>query len=154
VLEPGDLDVYPMWEPERISPRAVDVVFECSGKKSAMEAGLSQLRRGGTLTLVGAGIEPPSFDPNRMILNELHVCGSFVYDADGFERALELLASGRLPIDVLIDPVDVPLDRLGDAMAGLAAGRIAGKAMVVPRLSTDPDGPAGPDRTTAAPEDP
>ena len=29
-----------------------------------------------------------------MLLNELTVCGSFVYDADGFERALELLGVG------------------------------------------------------------
>jgi (R,R)-butanediol dehydrogenase/meso-butanediol dehydrogenase/diacetyl reductase len=78
VLQPEDLEVYPMWEPERISPHAVDVVFECSGKGAAMEAGFNQLRRGGMLTLVGAGIEPPRFDPNRMILNELRVCGSFV----------------------------------------------------------------------------
>ena len=34
------------------------------------------------LVLVGAGIEAPSFDPNRLILNELQVSGSFVYDAD------------------------------------------------------------------------
>jgi len=94
--------------------------------------------------MVGAGIEPPSFDPNRMILNELSVTGSFVYDADGFVRALELLASGALPTDLLIDPVDVPLDLLGDALTGLAQGRIAGKAMVVPRLSTDPS-PADPE---------
>jgi len=155
VFAPEDLELYPMWEPERISPYAVDVVLECSGKKAAMQAGFNQLRRGGVLTLVGAGIEPPSFDPNRMILNELQVCGSFVYDEDGFERALELLASGALPTDVLIDPNDVPLDLVGAAMSGLAEGRIAGKAMVVPRLSTDPTGPTDPtDRAqpTAAPE--
>jgi hypothetical protein len=40
---------------------------------------------------------------------------------------------------VLIDPVDVPLDLLGAAMTGLAEGHIAGKAMVVPHLSTDPN---------------
>ncbi len=133
VLVPDDLPTYPLWEPERISPRAVDVVFECSGKKAAMEAGFQQLRRGGRLVLVGAGIEPPTFDPNRMLLNELSVCGSFVYDADGFDRALDLLASGALPTDALIEPDDVPLDRLGPALDGLATGRIAGKVMVVPR---------------------
>jgi threonine dehydrogenase-like Zn-dependent dehydrogenase len=138
VLHPDDLQVFPMWEPERISDLAVDVVLECSGKKVAIEAGFNQLRRGGRLVMVGAGIEAPTFDPNRMLLNELEVCGSFVYDADGFERALELLTSGKLPTDLLIDPVDVPLDRLGEAMAGLASGRIAGKAMVVPRLAGDP----------------
>jgi (R,R)-butanediol dehydrogenase/meso-butanediol dehydrogenase/diacetyl reductase len=137
VLHPDDLQVFPMWEPERTSDLAVDVVLECSGKKVAIEAGFHQLRRGGRLVMVGAGIEAPSFDPNRMLLNELEVCGSFVYDEDGFERALELLASGRLPTDLLIDPVDVPLDRLGEAMDGLASGRIAGKAMVVPRLAAD-----------------
>ena len=90
---PDELELFPPFEPDRISTRAVDVVLECSGKKAAMEAGFHQLRRGGTLVLVGAGIEAPSFDPNRMLLNELVVTGSFVYDADGFERALELLAS-------------------------------------------------------------
>ena len=68
------------------------MVLECSGKKAAMEAGFHQLRRGGTLALVGAGIEHPTFDPNRFVLNELHVVGSFIYDQGGFERALDLLA--------------------------------------------------------------
>ena len=135
VLDPTELETYRPWEPERQSPRAVDVVFECSGKKAAMECGFHQLRRGGHLVLVGAGIEAPSFDPNRLILNELTVTGSFVYDADGFERALEMLGSGRLPVDVLIDPDDVSLDGLGEAMQSLAEGRIAGKVMVVPGRS-------------------
>jgi threonine dehydrogenase-like Zn-dependent dehydrogenase len=142
VLDPADLEVFPMWEPERVSERAVHVVLECSGKKAAMEAGFHQLRRGGTLALVGAGIEAPSFDPNRFILNELAVVGSFVYDQGGFEHALELLADERFPTDLLIESEDVPLDRLSDALAGLAAGRFAGKVMVVPRLSDTAPAPA------------
>jgi threonine dehydrogenase-like Zn-dependent dehydrogenase len=113
----------------------VDVVLECSGKKPAMEAALSQLRRGGRLVFVGAGMEAPAFDPNRVLLNELEICGSFVYDNDGFERAIELLSSGELPVDALVDPVDVPLDLLGKALAGLADGSIPGKVMVVPQVS-------------------
>ncbi len=136
VLDPSDLEVFPAWEPDRISTRAVDVVLECSGKKAAMEAGFNQLRRGGRLVMVGAGIEAPTFDPNRMLLNELTITGSFVYDADGFDRALELLADPRFPTEALIDPSDVPLDGLIDALHGLADGRIAAKAMVVPRRST------------------
>jgi threonine dehydrogenase-like Zn-dependent dehydrogenase len=135
VLDPSDLEVFPMWEPERISERAAHVVLECSGKKSAMEAGFHQLRRGGTLVLVGAGLDPPTFDPNRFVLNELHVVGSFVYDQGGFERALDVLASDGFPTDRLIEADDVNLDQLSDALAGLATGRFAGKVMVVPRLS-------------------
>jgi 2-desacetyl-2-hydroxyethyl bacteriochlorophyllide A dehydrogenase len=137
VVHPDDLPTFPLWEPEALAPRAVDVVFECSGRKAAMEAGLQQLRRGGRLVLVGAGIEPPSFDANRMLLNELTVTGSFIYDADGFDRALELLASGAIPSDALIEPDDVPLDRLGDALGRLAAGDVAGKVMIVPKLAAE-----------------
>jgi len=133
VIAPDVLETYPPWEPERLSPRAVDVVLECSGKKAAMEVGFHQLRRGGRLVLVGAGIEAPAFDPNRFILNELEICGSFVYDADGFEQALALLASGALPLSLLIDPTDVGLDGISAALQDLATGRIAGKVMVVPR---------------------
>lgn len=136
-LHPDDLELFPPWEPDRIAERAVDVVLECSGKKAAMEAGLSQLRRGGRLVFVGAGMEAPSFDPNRVLLNEIEICGSFVYDADGFQRAIELLGSGVMPIDVLVDPVDVPLDLLGDALVCLADGSIPGKVMVVPHVSAD-----------------
>jgi threonine dehydrogenase-like Zn-dependent dehydrogenase len=135
VLDPSDLEVFPPWEPERIARRATHVVLECSGKKDAMVAGFHQLRRGGTLALVGAGVEHPAFDPNRFILNELNVVGSFVYDLGGFERALELLATDGFPTDRLIETEDVTLDRLSDTLVGLAEGRFAGKVMVVPKLS-------------------
>jgi (R,R)-butanediol dehydrogenase/meso-butanediol dehydrogenase/diacetyl reductase len=139
-VDPGELEQYPAWEPERLSPHAVDAVLECSGKKAAVESALHQLRRGGRLVLVGAGMEQPTFDPNRILLNELEICGSFVYDADGFERALGLLHGGSLPLEVLVEEQDVPLDRLPDALSGLAEGRIAGKVMVVPRTSEEVPG--------------
>jgi threonine dehydrogenase-like Zn-dependent dehydrogenase len=135
VLTPDDLEIFPPWEPERIAEAAVHVVLECSGRKAAMEAGFHQLRRGGTLALVGAGVEAPSFDPNRFLLNELTVCGSFVYDQGGFETALELLAAPGFPTERLIEAEDVPLDRLSQALVDLAEGRKAGKVMVVPRLA-------------------
>ena len=132
LVDPEDLEVFPPWEPERMSSRAVDVVLECSGHRSAIEAGFSQLARGGILVMVGAGIDHPQFDINRMILNELTVTGSFVYDQGGFERALELLASDGFPSELLIDPDDIRLNAIGDTLEALAAGRIAGKVMVVP----------------------
>lgn len=132
VLGPDQLDLPHLAEPERMVAGAVDVVFECSGKRAAMEAGLGQLRRGGMLVLVGAGIEGPRFDPNRILLNELLITGSFVYDAGGFDTALDLLASGAIPTARLIDPQDVPLSGLLDAMVALAAGDIAGKVLVRP----------------------
>lgn len=132
VLEPGDLVVPSIAEPDRIVDGAVDVVLECSGKASAMEAGLAQLVRGGTLVLVGAGIEPPRFDPNRILLNGLVITGVFQHDDGGFEEALAMLGSGRLPVEALLEPGTVPLEAMLDAMRDLAAGRIAGKVLVKP----------------------
>jgi L-iditol 2-dehydrogenase len=134
VVDPADLEVFPSFEPERLSARAVHVVLECSGHKAAIEAAFHQLLRGGILVMVGAGIDHPTFDINRMILNELTVTGSFVYDLGGFERALALLASEDFPADLLIDPTDVPLNAIGEALEDLAVGRIAGKVMVVPEV--------------------
>ena len=132
VVDPADLVVPSIAEPGLVVEDAVDVVLECSGKRRAMEAGLAQLVRGGTLVLVGAGIDPPRFDPNRILLNELVITGSYEYAADGFEQALLLLASGALPIDELLEPDAVPLDGLLDAMRSLAEGGLAGKVLVKP----------------------
>ena len=132
VIDPADLVVPSMAEPGLVVDAAVDVVIECSGKAAAMEAGLAQLVRGGTLVLVGAGIEPPRFDPNRILLNELVITGAFTYDQGGFEQALDLLASGALPTEALLEPDDVPLAGLLDAMHALAGGRLAGKVLVRP----------------------
>ena len=132
VCHPDDLDVPSRAEPGRVVDGAVDVVLECSGHAAAMEAGLAQLIPGGTLVLVGAGMASPRFDPNRILLNELVVTGANCYDKDGFERALDLLVAGALPVDDLIEPEGVGLDGLLDAMHGLAEGRLAGKVLVQP----------------------
>jgi threonine dehydrogenase-like Zn-dependent dehydrogenase len=101
-----------------------------------MEAGLGQLVKAGTLVLVGAGIERPRFDPNRILLNELTVTGSFVYDADGFERSLELLARPDFPSQLLLEDDDVVLDDLYGALEGLASGELPAKVLVVPWKGT------------------
>ena len=120
----------PGWHPGHLLEEPYDRAIECSGNRKAMEQALGQLGRMGRLVFVGAGIDGPRFDANRIMLNELEVTGAFVYDADGFEQALDLLP--RLPLEHLIEPVDVTLPKLFDAMERLAAGELAGKVMVTP----------------------
>jgi threonine dehydrogenase-like Zn-dependent dehydrogenase len=137
VRGPDELDVPSIAEPDRIVEGAVDVVLECSGKRAAMEAGLAQLLRGGRLVLVGAGIEPPTFDPNRILLNELVITGSFTYDASGFDDALGLIASGDLPVEQLLEPDEVPLTGVLAAMQQSARGEVAAKVLVAPSAEDD-----------------
>jgi (R,R)-butanediol dehydrogenase/meso-butanediol dehydrogenase/diacetyl reductase len=136
VIGPDELEVPGPFDPGAVVSDAVDVVLECSGHGDAMEAGLAQLKRRGRLVLVGAGMAAPRFDPNRILLNELTITGAFCYDADGFDRSLALLASGKLPLDELIDPVDVPLHGALDAMNALASGKIAAKVLIAPGASS------------------
>jgi 2-desacetyl-2-hydroxyethyl bacteriochlorophyllide A dehydrogenase len=137
VIEPDALETISIAEPHRVVAEPFDAVVECSGKREAMEAALCQLRRGGTLVLVGTGMEPPTFDPNRILLNELVVTGAFEYDTGGFDEALHILASGELDVATLLAPDDVPLSGLLAAMEDLAAGNIAGKVLTAPGLSGD-----------------
>jgi 2-desacetyl-2-hydroxyethyl bacteriochlorophyllide A dehydrogenase len=112
------------------------VAFECSGHAAAAEAALDQLDFAGTLMMVGTGRELPRINHNRMIVLELTILGAYNYDAEGFGPALELLASGMLRTDLLIEPDDVSLDDLGHAMQRLAQGEIAGKVMVRPQVTS------------------
>lgn len=131
VVEPDALEVPPM--PFAVIDDACQIAFECSGNPAAFEASLAQLDKLGTLVIVGTGMKWPRLDPNRVLLNELTITGAYAYDDDGFEQALELLASGELSTDLLIEASDVSLDGIIDAMEGLIAGRFGGKVLVAPR---------------------
>jgi 2-desacetyl-2-hydroxyethyl bacteriochlorophyllide A dehydrogenase len=111
-----------------------DAVFECSGRSSAAEQGLLQLRRRGSLVLVGTGATRPRFEAMRILLNELIITGVYNYDPDGLGEALELLEKGVLPMQDLVEAEDVPLDELLPSMQRQVAGEISGKLLVAPGL--------------------
>ena len=131
VVEPDHL-TQPTW-PMELVEKPYQAAFDCSGNREAMENALANLDVAGTLVLSGTGMRRPRFDPNRIILNELTVTGTVEYTPDDYVASLDLLASGRLPTDMLIEPEDQPLSRLEWALGGLSRGEIAGKVMVVPR---------------------
>lgn len=125
-----DLDVPSGIEPDRIVDDAMDVVLECSGKRPAFEAGVTQLRKRGTIVVIGTGLDPPALDLNRTLINEITIVGAFEYDPDGFSEALAMLASGGLPTGRLIEGRDVALDGLPEALGRLSGGEVAGKQLV------------------------
>jgi (R,R)-butanediol dehydrogenase/meso-butanediol dehydrogenase/diacetyl reductase len=112
------------------------VIFECSGHASAIEAAFGQLDLAGTLVIVGTGFEPPRINQNRMIIFELEIVGAYNYDDDGFRPAVDLLDSGSLPLESLIEPNDIPLSEVMDSMVRLSRGEIPSKVMVKPVLSS------------------
>ena len=130
VVTPGQLPAPAM--PTGIVPEPYQLAIECSGRADAMETALANLDRAGTLVLSGTGMRRPRFDPNRIILQELTLTGTVEYIPSDYHAAIALLASGLLPVDDLIEAVDVPLDGLQQAMEQLMAGELAGKVLVAP----------------------
>jgi len=131
VVAPEALEVPPM--PFTIVDQACDAAFECSGHPEAMTAALAQLRRLGTYVIVGTGMRRAKWDHNRVLMNELQVTGAYNYDSGGFDAALELLASGALPTELLIDPDDEPLEGVLAAIEALGRGERSAKVMIAPR---------------------
>ena len=116
--------------PIRLAKQPVDMVYECSGKSDAVERSLGNLAKGGMLVLMGTGLEIPKLDAMRVITSEITITGALNYDENGFQNAMQLLASKTLPLEHLIEPVDVPLEGLLQHMHALVAGELAGKVMV------------------------
>jgi threonine dehydrogenase-like Zn-dependent dehydrogenase len=133
-IEPDELAEPRM--PSDIVEGAFDAAIECSGRADAMQVALAQLVSGGTLVLSGTGMKRPRFDPNRIILNEVVITGAYEYGPADYDEALALLARGALPVDLLIEPDDVPLAGVQRAMERLGSGELAGKVLVVPREET------------------
>jgi L-iditol 2-dehydrogenase len=130
-VAPDELPAAPAM-PMETTNEPYDAAIECSGRAAAMESALGLLGPGGHLVLSGTSMEKPRWEPLRILLLELVVTGAYEYDDGGFQAALDMLASGVLPIDELAEPDDTPLDGLLAAMEGLAAGEITRKVMVNP----------------------
>ena len=134
VVEPHELPRSRMGAPV---DEPYSVVFECSGRADAAESAVDQLDFAGTCVLVGTGHELPRINHNRVIVLENTIIGSYNYDAAGFAPALDLLASGAMPLEALVEPVDISLDQLPDALRRCAAGELPGKVMVRPVRSEE-----------------
>ncbi|MCX8507581.1 MAG: zinc-binding dehydrogenase, partial [Rhodobacteraceae bacterium] len=78
-----------------------DVVFEASGSPHVYGDLLRAARPGGCVVLVGLPPSSVSFDVNAAIARELRIETVFRY-ANVFDRALELIASGRIDLRPLI----------------------------------------------------
>ncbi|MER9136984.1 NAD(P)-dependent alcohol dehydrogenase [Mesorhizobium sp. M0047] len=78
-----------------------DVVFECSGSPKAWETLLDLPRPGGAVVVVGLPVAPVPFDIATASTKEVRIETVFRY-AHQYERAIALMASGRVDLKPLI----------------------------------------------------
>src|SRR5664279_3172456 len=77
-------------------------VFECAGSPSAARLAVELVQPLGRVMLVGMSLEPLDLAAPPILIKELDLRGVIAYRRADFARAIELLASGRIPTDQLI----------------------------------------------------
>lgn len=112
-------------EVERFTGGAMaDVVFEVSGVAAGVQAMTQVARARGRIVMVAIHAEPKPVDLFRFFWRELRLIGARVYEPQDFEQAIQLAASGELPLGQLITQVS-PLAEaktVFDAIEGNPAG--------------------------------
>lgn len=108
-----------------------DIVIECSGTVAATTQGLTQLREGGRLAIVGSNFGTVPLDPLRVLVQEIEIVGSRQYDEHGFEDALALLADEAFPSALLLEAADTTFAGLMPLLQEMKRGAVAGKPLVV-----------------------
>jgi len=106
-----------------------DVVFEVSGSKPGAEVMTKLAKVRGRIVVVAIFAEAPKVDLFQFFWRELKMCGVRVYEPEDYDRAIELTASGALPLDKLVSE-RLSLDGLPDAFARLESGADAVKILI------------------------
>ncbi len=129
---------------EAVDPRAVDlpalveessegagadVVFEATGHPSAAEMMTRLPKARGLIVAVGIFAKPPEIDLFQFFWRELRLCGARVYENRDFDQAIELAASGDLPLDRLISDI-YSLDELKKGLDLMSTGGDVMKILV------------------------
>ena len=80
-----------------------DVVFDATGHRSGLETAVEQVRKGGSIVVVGLPGGPSEVPVADVVRNEVRIDTSYGSNWRNFEQALQLLASGLLDPDEIID---------------------------------------------------
>ncbi|TKJ22811.1 alcohol dehydrogenase catalytic domain-containing protein [Blastococcus sp. CCUG 61487] len=105
-----------------------DVVFELVGTRETGAAALAALGKRGTLVYVGYSFDTVEITPLSLVVPEQRIVTSVGNRRSELVAALDLAARGRLRTTV----VEYPLEEAGTALEDLRAGRVLGRAALLP----------------------
>ena len=105
-----------------------DVVFELVGTRETGAAALASLGKRGTLVYVGYSFDRVEIDPLSLVVPEQRIVTSVGNRRSELVGALDLAARGGLVTRV----TQHPLDDAGRVLDDLRAGRVVGRAVLIP----------------------
>jgi (R,R)-butanediol dehydrogenase/meso-butanediol dehydrogenase/diacetyl reductase len=121
-----DIVAYVQGETKQIG---ADVVFEVTSSAAGAEMMTQLPRTRGRIVVVGIFSKPTPVDLHRFFWRELQLSGARVYEREDFQRAIELAASGKLPLERIITAT-YPLENLGQGLEQMAGGGNAMKILL------------------------
>jgi len=119
---------------EECGPRGADVVFECAGIPKTIDQAVTLSRRGGIMSLVGLASLPAEIKPGNWLVKEVRVIASLGYLREEFDHTMQLVADGRLRLDLLHSRT-IGLSEMDSAFRSLIANEGDVKVLVDPRRS-------------------
>jgi threonine dehydrogenase-like Zn-dependent dehydrogenase len=91
-VEPG----YIQKVKEAMGPSGIDVIIDAVGYQPTREVAIELINPGGTIMNIGLGIDQSQIPVNVCIRNEITLLGSFCYQPQDFQDALQLLIDGKV----------------------------------------------------------
>jgi 2-desacetyl-2-hydroxyethyl bacteriochlorophyllide A dehydrogenase len=128
VVDPGTEDVAALVS-QWTGGAGADVTFEVSGSQPGLDTAIDILSTRGRMVLVAIHPQPRPLSLFRVFWRELTIVGARVYERADFERAVELVHAGRVPVAALISRI-VGLDSAQQAFELLNSGSGVVKILV------------------------
>jgi threonine dehydrogenase-like Zn-dependent dehydrogenase len=86
------------------------VAFECVGVEQTVNTAIMSLEKGGTLIIVGVFGSKPIVEIGLVQDRELNILGTLMYQRSDYEKAIDLIASGKVKTEPLVS-IHFPLDK-------------------------------------------
>lgn len=83
-------------------PDRADLILECVGVQDTITQAVENARKGTTIVVVGVFGEKPVVDLGLVQDRELSLVGTLMYQKRDYERAIELVAGGKLCLDKMV----------------------------------------------------
>lgn len=87
---------------KRTNGYGADVVIECSGNENSVNACIDAIKKGGKYTQMGLFGKRIGIDMDKVVVKELHIVGVQSQKWTAWERALKLVAAGKIKLEALI----------------------------------------------------
>jgi L-iditol 2-dehydrogenase len=87
---------------KHFGPDKADLIMECVGVQPTITQAVANARKGSTIVVVGVFGKKPEVDLGLVQDRELSLVGTLMYQKKDYERAIELVSTGKLCLDPLV----------------------------------------------------